>query len=169
MNKEELNLRKATNNMILVLSMNEQIKQGLDSFEALLSMSDFERRMFDSPTAMSGYISAKNGLYSSFEQFKETFGSAVIANCYEAFKNALTSEEFCKDIGLKDGLTKSEAATLFNKVFRALSENVNSYPEEADGYVIFVETVRKAMNPIDEDAPVFDVCLCSARSIRGRI
>ena len=40
--KEEHELRNAANNLILVLTVNEQIKQGLESFNALLSMSDFE-------------------------------------------------------------------------------------------------------------------------------
>ena len=158
MNKEEVKLRTAANNLILVLSMNEQFKQGLESFQALLSMTDFERRMFDSPSAMSGYISAKDGLNRSFEEFKETFGSAVISACYEAFKTALATEEFCYDTGIKTGLTKSETATLYNKVFRELSENAGSYPEEADGYAIFTEAVRRALNPTVEITPAFDVC-----------
>lgn len=42
---EEKELRKAANNLILVLTMSEQWKQGLDSFEALLSMTDYEQRI----------------------------------------------------------------------------------------------------------------------------
>ena len=158
MNKEEVNLRKAANNLILILSMNEQFKQALDSFDALLSMTDYERRMFESPSAMSGYISAKEGLNRSFEQFKETFGASVISACYEAFKMALTTEEFCHDAGIKTGLTKTETATLYNKVFRELSENAGKYPEEADGYAIFTETLRKAMNQTEDFIPISDIC-----------
>ncbi len=43
---EEKELRKAANNLILVLGMSEQFRQGLDSFDALLSMSDYEQRAF---------------------------------------------------------------------------------------------------------------------------
>lgn len=68
--KEEVQLRTAANNLILLLLTNTQIKQGLESFEALLSMSDFEKRIFENPSAMSAYSEAKDGLFSSFDSFK---------------------------------------------------------------------------------------------------
>ena len=52
---EEKELRKAANNLILVLTMSEQWKQGLDSFEALLFMTDYEQRIFENPAAMSPF------------------------------------------------------------------------------------------------------------------
>ena len=108
--KEEHELRKAANNLILVLTINEQIKQGLESFQALLSMSDFEKRTFDNPSSMSAYTAAKEGLQTSFEQFKATYGSAIISAAYEAFKKAISEKEFCVEAGIKSDLTKSEAA-----------------------------------------------------------
>ena len=156
--KEEHELRKAANNLILVLTINEQIKQGLDSFEALLSISDFEQRTFDNPSAMAAYTGAKDGLRASFEQFKETYGAAVISASYEAFKRALTESRFCIEAGIKTDLTKSEAATVFNKVFQELSKQVRTFPEEADGYAIFVEMVRQAMNPAADTVQEVDVC-----------
>ena len=56
---EEKELRKAANNLILVLTMSEQWKQGLDSFEALLFMTDYEQRIFENPAAMSPFSAAK--------------------------------------------------------------------------------------------------------------
>lgn len=156
--KEEHELRNAANNLILVLTVNEQIKQGLESFNALLSMSDFERRTFDNPSSMSAYSAAKDGLQTSFEQFKATYGSAIISATYEAFKKALSKKEFCIEAGIKTDLTKSEAATLFNKVFQELSEQSGTFPEEADGYAIFIELIRHAMNPGDDSKPITDVC-----------
>ena len=136
--KEEVQLRTAANNLILLLLTNTQIKQGLESFEALLSMSDFEKRIFENPSAMSAYSEAKDGLFSSFDSFKSTYGSSVISAAYEAFKQALGVTDFCAEIGIKNNLTKAGAATLFNKVFKELSDHVESFPEEADGYAIFV-------------------------------
>ncbi len=156
--KEEHELRKAANNLILVLTINEQIKQGLESFQALLSMSDFEKRCFDNPNSMSAYTAAKEGLQTSFEQFKETYGSAIISAAYEAFKKALSEKEFCIEAGIKTDLTKSEAATVFNKVFQELSEQRGAFPEEADGYAIFIEMIRQAMNPIEDSDVSTDVC-----------
>lgn len=156
--KEEHELRKAANNLILVLTINEQIKQGLESFDALLSMSDFERRAFDNPSSMSAYTNAKEGLHTSFEQFKATYGSAIISATYEAFKKALSEKEFCVEAGIKTDLTKSEAATVFNKVFRELSEQSGTFPEEADGYAIFIEMIRQSMNPVSDTQPTVDVC-----------
>lgn len=156
--KEEHELRKAANNLILVLTINEQIKQGLESFDALLSMSDFERRAFDNPSSMSAYTNAKEGLHTSFEQFKATYGSAVISATYEAFKKALSEKEFCVEVGIKTDLTKSEAATVFNKVFRELSEQNGTFPEEADGYAIFIEMIRQSINPVSDTRPPVDVC-----------
>ena len=156
--KEEHELRKAANNLILVLTINEQLKQGLESFDALLSMSDFERRAFDNPSSMSSYTSAKEGLHTSFEQFKATYGSAVISATYEAFKKALSEKEFCIEAGIKTDLTKSEAATVFNNVFQELSEQSGTFPEEADGYAIFIEMIRQAMNPAEDTKQIADVC-----------
>lgn len=156
--KEEHELRKAANNLILVLTINEQFKQGLDSFDALLSMSDFEKRAFDNPASMSAYTGAKEGLHTSFEQFKATYGSAVISATYEAFKKALSEREFCIEAGIKTDLTKSEAATVFNKVFQELSEQSGTLPEEADGYAIFIEMIRQAMNPVENSKQITDVC-----------
>ncbi len=156
--KEEQQLRTATNNLILLLLANLQIKQGLESFEALLSMSDFEKRMFDNPSAMSAYSRAKDGLFESFDGFKSTYGSSVISNTYEAFKLALGVPAFCAEVGIKNDLTKAEAATLYNKVFKELSENVESFPEEADGYAIFVEMLRQALNPAEIQELIVDVC-----------
>lgn len=155
---EEHELRKAANNLILVLTISEQIKQGLESFQALLSMSDFEKRAFDNPASMSAYSAAKEGLQTSFEQFKATYGSAVISAAYEAFKKALSKKEFCIEVGIKSELTKSEAATVFNKVFQELSEQRGAFPEEADGYAIFIEMIRQAMNPIEDSDVSTDVC-----------
>lgn len=156
--KEEHELRKTANNLILVLIINEQIKQGLESFKALLSMSDFERRTFDNPSSMSAYTEAKEGLQTSFEQFKATYGSAIISATYEAFKKALSEREFCIEAGIKTDLTKSEAATVFNKVFQELSAQCGTFPEEADGYAIFIEMVRQAMNPTEDSKQTIDVC-----------
>lgn len=155
---EEHELRKAANNLILVLTISEQIKQGLESFQALLSMSDFEKRAFDNPASMSAYSAAKEGLQTSFEQFKATYGSAVISAAYEAFKKALSKKEFCIEVGIKSELTKSEAATVFNKVFQELSEQRGAFPEEADGYAIFIEMIRQAMTPIEDSDVSTDVC-----------
>lgn len=74
--KEEYELRKAANNLILVLTINEQIKQGLESFDVLLAMSDFEKRTFDNSLFMSAYTNAKEKMHIFFEQFKATYGSA---------------------------------------------------------------------------------------------
>ncbi len=156
--KEEQELRIATNNLILLLLTNTQIKQGLESFEALLSMSDFEKRIFDNPSAMSAFSKARDGLIESFEGFKSTYGSSVISATYEAFKSVLSVPEFCTEVGIKTDLTKSEAATLFNKVFKELSANAESFPEEADGYAIFVEMLRQALNPVEIQELLVDVC-----------
>ena len=155
---EEKELRKAANNLILVLGMSEQFRQGLDSFDALLSMSDYEQRAFENPTVMSPFSAAKEHLRSSVEEFKKTYGASVISAAYEAFKAALSTDEFCADAGIKNALTKSEAATLFNKVFEQLSASVGELPEEADGYAVFVESVRNSLTPSDEDAENGDIC-----------
>lgn len=156
--KEEALLRTAANNLILLLLTNTQIKQGLESFETLLSMSDFEKRIFENPSAMSAYSRVKDGLFESFEGFKSTYGSSVISATYEAFKGALSVPEFCMETGIKTDLTKTEAAMLFNKVFKELSDHVESFSEEADGYAIFVEMVRQALNPVKEPNVTVDVC-----------
>ena len=156
--KEEQELRIATNNLILLLLTNTQIKQGLESFEALLSMSDFEKKIFDNPSAMSAFSKARDGLTESFEGFKSTYGSSVISATYEAFKSVLSVPEFCTEVGIKTDLTKSEAAALFNKVFKELSTNAESFPEEADGYAIFVEMLRQALNPVEVQELTVDVC-----------
>ncbi len=156
--QEEHELRKAANNLILILTINEQIKQGLEGFDALLTMTDFEKRTFDNPSSMSAYTDAKEGLYKSFEGFKSTYGSSVISAAYEAFKKALVNEEFCMEAGIKTNLTKSEASTLFNKVFQELSGQSGIFPEEADGYAIFVEMIRQAMNPTGDLKQITDVC-----------
>ena len=148
---EEKELRKVANNLILVLIMSEQFRQGLDSFDALLSMSDYEQRAFENPTVMSPFSAAKEHLRSSVEEFKKTYGASVISAAYEAFKAALSTDEFCADAGIKNALTKSEAATLFNKVFEQLSASVGELPEEADGYAVFIEAVRNSLTPSDED------------------
>lgn len=156
--KEEQELRKATNNLILVLLINMQLKQGLENFDALMSMSDYEKQIFENPAKMSDYSNAKEGLLDSFEKFKSTYGSSVISAAYEAFKAALEVPEFCIEIGIKSDLTKAEAATLFNKIFKELLENAASFPEEADGYVIFVEMVRQAISPVKIQEQITEVC-----------
>lgn len=156
--KEEYELRKAANSLLLVLSISEQIKQGLENFQVLLSISDFEKRTFDDPSLMAAFTSARDGLQTSFDQFKTTYGSAVISATYEAFKMALSQKEFCTRVGIKSDLSKSEAATVFNKVFRELSEQRSAFPDEADGYAIFIELTRLAMNPTKESADTTDVC-----------
>ena len=155
---EEKELRKVANNLILVLGMSEQFRQGLDSFDALLSMSDYEQRIFENPAAMSPFSAAKEHLKSSFEEFKKTYGSSVISNAYEAFKSALSTETFCADAGIENELTKSETATLFNKVFEQLSGSVGELPEEADGYAVFLEAVRSSFAPADTETANGDIC-----------
>ena len=56
-------------------------------------MSDFEKRIFENPSAMSAYSRVKDGLFESFEGFKSTYGSSVISATYEAFKGALSVPE----------------------------------------------------------------------------
>jgi len=156
--KEEQELRNAANNLILVLMINEQLKQGLDSFHALLSMSDYEKRIFENPASMKSFSESKENLVGAIDQFKSTYGSSVISGTYEAFKGALAQPEFCVEAGIKTDLTKSEAATLFNKIFHELSENVQNFPEEADGYAIFIEMVRQSLYPSEKVEPTPDVC-----------
>lgn len=156
--KEEHKLRKAANSLILVLTINEQMKQTLECFEALLSVSDYEQRFFDDPSSMSAYICAKEAIISSIEQFKKTYGSVAIAEAYDAFKGAISEDEFCTATGIKQRLTKTGAATLFHKVFQELAKQCGSFPEETDGYAVFVELLRQAMHPGEETKQADDVC-----------
>ena len=158
MTKEEQDLRAAANNLILVLITNEQFKQGLENFDAMLSMTDYEKRIFESSSSMSAYSAAKDDLHRAVEQFKATYGSSAISAAYEAFKKALGQPQFCAEAGIQGELTKSEAATLFNKVFQELSANTAAFPEEADGYAIFVEMIRQALRPSNTCEQISDLC-----------
>ena len=155
---EELELRKAANNLILVLMINEQLKVAMEGFEALLSISDFEQRMFENPAAMKSHSSARDALIKAVDGFKSVYGSSVISAAYEAFKRALSRKEFCAETGIETPLTKSEAATLFNKIFQELSSNVKSLPEETDGYAVFVEMVRETVHPTHREETRTDIC-----------
>lgn len=146
MTEAERKLRLATNNLILVISFNECMKRGLEEFEALLSISDYEQRFFENPVSMKAFTDTKSGLYDNFEQFKKTFGSDTISRTYEAFKTALADPIFCAEVGIDKELTKTDAAALFNTVFQKLMKAATALPEETDGYTVFTELLREAMS-----------------------
>lgn len=146
MTEAEKKLRLATNNLILVITFNECMKRGLEDFEALLSISDYEQRFFENPVTMKAFTDTKNGLYDNFEQFKKTFGSDTISRTYEAFKTALADPAFCAEMGIYRELTKTDAATLFNTVFQKMMSTASTLPEETDGYTVFTELLREALN-----------------------
>lgn len=146
MTEAEMKLRLATNNLILVITFNECMKRGLEDFEALLAISDYEQRFFENPVTMKAFTDTKAGLYDNFEQFKKTFGSDTISRTYEAFKTALADPVFCTEIGIDRELTKADAATLFNTVFQKMMETASALPEETDGYTVFADLLREALS-----------------------
>ncbi len=158
MTETEIKIRAAMNNLLLMMTLTEQIKKGISDFEALLSVSDYEQKIFEKPTKMASFIDAKNSLYSSFEKIKTTYGKSVVADAYEAFKTALYEPTFLSDVGLETQLTASETATLFNAVFDRIMKSAETLPDEVDGYAVLISTIREIRECKETESVATDVC-----------
>ena len=158
MTENEHRLRAAMNNLILMITLNEQFRLGVEDFEALLSISDFEKWIFEQPTKMSKYAEAKEGLYASIDNLKNTFGKDIIAEAYDAFKAALADDAFRADANITATLSMSEAAAMFNTVFRRMKDLAADLPDEADGYTVLIHLIREIKNPGCESEDDPEVC-----------
>lgn len=158
MTETEHRLRVAMNNLILMIALNEQFRLGVEDFEALLSISDFEKRMFEQPTAMAKFAAAKDDLYASIDNLKNTYGKDIITEAYDAFKAALSDEGFCADAGIAQTLSMSEAAAMFNTVFQRMKDLASDLPDEADGYTVLIHLIREIKEPAYEQGEDPDVC-----------
>ncbi len=158
MTETENRLRSAMNNLLLMITLTDQIKQGVADFEALLSISDFEQRAFEKPSKMTAFTDAKESFYSAFEKIKATYGKSVISEAYEAFKTALGEETFREDIGLETVLSPQDTATLFNAAFNRMMSLADALPDETDGYAVLVATVKDIREGKGEELPKTDIC-----------
>ena len=158
MTETEQRLRCAMNSLILMVAFSVQQKKAIRDFEALLSVSDYEKKMFEQPRGMAAFADAKECLFSSGEKVRDTFGKAAIADAYEAFKEALTEETFLVETGLSSPLSASEGAVLFNAVFQKIKEQADDLPDEADGYAVLLNLIREIRTPAAEEVPKQDVC-----------
>lgn len=158
MTDTERDLRTAMNNLLCMITLSGRMNQTLKELEALFAVSDFEKRIFEQPQQMRGYAEAKAMLYGAVEQIKATYGKQIISEAYEAFKNALSEPAFCKETGIDIVLEKTEAAKLFNDVFNRMVDMENAFPDEADGYLIFVELVREVRSQTTRSDIAADIC-----------
>ena len=158
MTDTERDLRTAMNNLLCMITLSGRMNQTLKELEALFAVSDFEKRIFEQPQQMRGYAEAKAMLYDAVEQIKATYGKQIISEAYEAFKNALSEPAFCKETGIDIVLEKTEAAKLFNDVFNRMVDMENAFPDEADGYLIFVELVREVRSQTTRSDIAADIC-----------
>ena len=158
MTDTERDLRTAMNNLLCMITLSGRMNQTLKELEALFAVSDFEKRIFEQPQQMRGYAEAKAMLYGAVEQIKATYGKQIISEAYEAFKNALSEPAFCKETGIDIALEKTEAAKLFNDVFNRMVDMENAFPDEADGYLIFVELVREVRSQTTRSDIAADIC-----------
>ena len=158
MTDTERDLRTAMNNLLCMITLSGRMNQTLKELEALFAVSDFEKRIFEQPQQMRGYAEAKAMLCDAVEQIKATYGKQIISEAYEAFKNALSEPAFCKETGIDIVLEKTEAAKLFNDVFNRMVDMENAFPDEADGYLIFVELVREVRSQTTRSDTAADIC-----------
>lgn len=158
MTENEHRLRVAMNNLILMIALNEQFRLGIKDFEALLSISDFEKRIFEQPTRMSKFTEAKDGLYASIDNLKNTFGKDIIAEAYDAFKAALSDDAFRADANITATLSMSEAAAMFNTVFQRMKDLAADLPDETDGYTVLIHLIREIKDPAYKPEEDPDVC-----------
>ncbi len=158
MTDTERDLRTAMNNLLCMITLSGRMNQTLKELEALFAVSDFEKRIFEQPQQMRGYAEAKAMLCDAVEQIKATYGKQIISEAYEAFKNALSEPAFCKETGIDIVLEKTEAAKLFNDVFNRMVDMENAFPDEADGYLIFVELVREVRSQTTRSDIAADIC-----------
>ena len=158
MTDTERDLRTAMNNLLCMITLSGRMNQTLKELEALFAVSDFEKRIFEQPQQMRGYAEAKAMLCDAVEQIKATYGKQIISEAYEAFKNALSEPAFCKETGIDIVLEKTEAAKLFNDVFNRRVDMENAFPDEADGYLIFVELVREVRSQTTRSDIAADIC-----------
>ena len=158
MTDTERDLRTAMNNLLCMITLSGRMNQTLKELEALFAVSDFEKRIFEQPQQMRGYAEAKAMLCDAVEQIKATYGKQIISEAYEAFKNALSEPAFCKETGIDIALEKTEAAKLFNDVFNRMVDMENAFPDEADGYLIFVELVREVRSQTTRSDTAADIC-----------
>ena len=158
MTDTERDLRTAMNNLLCMITLSGRMNQTLKELEALFAVSDFEKRIFEQPQQMRGYAEAKAMLYGAVEQIKATYGKQIISEAYEAFKNALSEPAFCEETGIDIALEKTEAAMLFNDVFNRMVDMESSFPDEADGYLIFVELVREVRSQTTRTDTAADIC-----------
>lgn len=158
MTDTERDLRTAMNNLLCMITLSGRMNQTVKELEALFAVSDFEKRIFEQPQQMRGYAEAKAMLCDAVEQIKATYGKQIISEAYEAFKNALSEPAFCKETGIDIVLEKTEAAKLFNDVFNRMVDMENAFPDEADGYLIFVELVREVRSQTTRSDIAADIC-----------
>ncbi|SHF73554.1 MULTISPECIES: hypothetical protein [Eubacteriales] len=158
MTDTERDLRTAMNNLLCMITLSGRMNQTLKELEALFAVSDFEKRIFEQPQQMRGYAEAKAMLCDAVEQIKATYGKQIISEAYEAFKNALSEPAFCKETAIDIVLEKTEAAKLFNDVFNRMVDMENAFPDEADGYLIFVELVREVRSQTTRSDTAADIC-----------
>lgn len=158
MTETEQNLRSAMNNLILMIGLNERMKQSAEAFEALMAVSNYEKRIFEQPVAMAKFSDAKESLYAAFDAIKGSFGKITISEAYDAFKIALADMGFCKEAGFQTALTSSETAALFNAVFDRMTMLSGELPDDTDGYTLLIHLIWEIRHPKDTTEAPEEVC-----------
>lgn len=159
MNRTEQILRKAINELLHIIRMNDLMKKAQGELNALLEGSTYAIDMLEHTTGSEKYAEAKEFFEELLEKVKSSYGTTAISNAYNCFKTALDDDEFRENIGAGGELSLQEKSNIFRKAFDKLLMKAESWDYEQDFYSFFIETVKEIFMPTNDlDTNPEEIC-----------
>lgn len=159
MNQTEQTLRKAINELLHIVRMNDLMKKAQGELCGLLDGSRFAIDMLEHAPGSDKYTEAKELFEILTDKVKNSYGSAAISNAYNCFKEAIDDEDFRIEIGAGGELSLQEKSGIFRKAFDKILVKAEAWDYEQDFYSYFIETLKEIFMPTNDlDTAPEEIC-----------
>ena len=116
MTDTERELRRAINELLHIVRMNDFMKKANSEFNGLLDTSNNAVSMLEHTQESSQYRQAQECFSDMLEKIKSSFGTSAVSNAYNRFKEALDDDSFVKEVGAEKNLSLQEKSHIFRKL-----------------------------------------------------
>lgn len=159
MNQIEQSLRKAINELLHIVRMNDLMKKAQSELCGLLDGSQFAVDMLEHAQGSDKYTEAMELFNDLVGKVKNSYGSAAISNAYNCFKDAMDEKDFRNEIGVDGELSLQEKSNIFRKAFDKILIKAEVWDYEQDFYSFFIETLKEIFMPTNNlDTATEEIC-----------
>ncbi len=150
MTDTERELRRAINELLHIVRMNDFMKKANAEFNGLLDTSKSAVAMLERTQESGDYRQARESFTEMLEKVKGSFGTAAVTNAYNCFKAALDDEDFVSEVGAEKNLSLQEKSHIFRRLFDLVVAKAETWDYEQDFYSYFIEITKEVFMPIEE-------------------